>query len=126
MPRTSVTYNPTPFQSGPSFLRVSDHRAGLNSLKQSVTHSRHSLRRAAQRGVSDEVISLVIRYGRLVQKQGLKYYFGASRDFPAHVDHRLVEKANNQVVILRGANIITCYKNARGLKRIRKKREWLS
>jgi hypothetical protein len=91
-----------------------------------IIHSRHSQKRAAQRGVSDEVISMVIRYGRLVQKQGLQYFFGATRNFPEGIDHRLIEKCSNLVVIVRGSEILTCYKNARGLKKIRKKREWLS
>lgn len=91
-----------------------------------ITHSRHSLMRAAQRGVSDEVIRLVVQYGRKVRKQGLQYYFGATRDFPDTLDHKLVERCNDVVVILKANDIVTCYKNPKGLRNIKKKRKRLS
>lgn len=105
-------------------LPIQDLSASHASYR--IMHSHHSQKRASQRGVSDEVIRLVIQYGRKVRKQGLQYYFGATRDFPETIDHQMVEKCNDVVVILRGTSIVTCYRNPKGLRNIRKKREWLS
>ncbi|MFP4294161.1 MAG: hypothetical protein ACLFQ0_21215 [Cyclobacteriaceae bacterium] len=107
-------------------LSLVQDSSSYQTHKPDLSHSSHSRLRAAQRGISDEVISLVIRHGRLVRKQGLKYYFGATRHFPANVNHQLVEKCSGLVVIVGRGEIVTCYKNDKALKHIRKKREWLS
>lgn len=89
-------------------------------------HSNHSAQRADQRGVSDEVLKLVITYGKLIRKQGLKFYVGFTKNFPKNIDHNLVEKSSDVVVVVSGFEIVTCYKNAKAIKRIKKKSDRLA
>lgn len=91
-----------------------------------LVHSFHSSKRADQRGVSDEVLRLVISYGKVIRKQGLEFYLGTTKNFPGNIDHRLLEKSSDVVVVVSGSEILTCYRNSKAIKRIKKKSDRLA
>jgi hypothetical protein len=92
----------------------------------SVHHSVHSGQRADQRGINDEVIKNVLRFGTLIKKQGLHFYVGTVKTLPGWLGHKLIEKCNDVVVIVRQGEIITCYKSSSGMKHIKKKPDRLA
>jgi hypothetical protein len=84
-------------------------------------HSYHSQQRAKQRGFSKDVIKMVLCYGELIQKQGLKFYVGLEKTFPGHLNPDLQRKCSGMVIIVKDNQIITCYKNTKAMRNIRKK-----
>lgn len=104
-----------------------DTISNLNSSHLSFyKHTNHSEQRANQRGVCDDVVKLVISYGKVIRKQGLQFHLGTTKNFPKNIDHKLVEKCRDVVVVADGYDIITCYKNSKAIKRIKKKAKRLS
>jgi hypothetical protein len=92
----------------------------LNS-KHSFSHSSHSLIRSSQRGINDQVIELVVNYGLLIKKQGYNFYLGTKKSFPSSLDHKLKEKASNVLVLVKENTIVTCYKNEKVMKEVKRK-----
>ncbi|MEH0157257.1 DUF4258 domain-containing protein [Limibacter armeniacum] len=84
-------------------------------------HTSHSEQRCSQRGISDEMIKVVLTYGKVIRKQGLQFYMGDSKSFPEFLDHELIEKCRYIAVVVRGKEVITCYRNPKAQKHIRKK-----
>ena len=91
-----------------------------------LMHSFHSSKRADQRGVSDEVLRIVISYGKVIRKQGLMFYLGTTKSFPGYIDHKLIEKSCDVVVVVSGSEIVTCYRNPKAIKKIKKKSDRLA
>jgi len=86
-------------------------------------HSKHSQRRASQRGIDNECIHLAMNYGEVFQKQGLYFIVAKEKNFPDHIPHELVEKARHLVVVVNADQneVVTCYRNPKGIRYINKK-----
>lgn len=87
-------------------------------------HSNHSKKRASQRGISSEMIRIVIEYGRIFFKQGCIFYVLGDR-MPKICEEigRNWKKYRNLIVIVSGLDnqIITCYRNNKPFQYIKKK-----
>lgn len=89
---------------------------------QNIQITPHASKRAAQRGISESMITAAICYGECIYKQGLRYFICLEKNIrgiypPASIGHY-----KNTVVILSFDNsIVTCYKNKDAFSHIRKK-----
>lgn len=92
-----------------------------NNLGTNLSHSNHSLIRSSQRGINDQVIEVVVSFGVLVKKQGCNFYLGTKKSFPKTLDHKLAEKASNVLVLVKGNTIVTCYKNEKVVRDVKRK-----
>lgn len=90
------------------------------------THTYHSFKSSAQRGISDNKMATAILYGEPFYIQGLIYYvLGEDR-----IPDRLIkskEKLRNIVVVVDGDSdtLITCYRSKEPFKHIRRKSKTL-
>lgn len=86
------------------------------------THTNHSFKRSAQRGINDNNMAIVILYGEPFYKQGLIYYVLGNDRIPESL-LKDKEKLRNTVVIVDGDSdtIITCYRSKQPYKHIRRK-----
>ena len=82
----------------------------------------HASIRAAQRGISQEMIYAAINHGEINYKQGLRYFISLERNLLGIVPNSLLDQYRNTVVIVAPDNyIITCYKNRNAYSIIKKK-----
>jgi len=90
---------------------------------QGFVHTVHSQKRAAQRNIKKEAIVTVIDYGRMFQKQGMRFFVAIDRDLPDWIDPELRKHVHDLVVVLSGEEneIVTCYRNPHPYRYIRKK-----
>jgi hypothetical protein len=74
----------------------------------------------AQRGLCQETIQLVLKYGRVIHKQGLKFFYITKR--MAQGDPELAQATDLMVVVGRDfSTIVTCYRNPKAIKRVKRK-----
>lgn len=91
-----------------------------------VKHTRHSLKRCQQRGVTQKMIDDTIYLGDMIYKQGLRFFIMTEKCLSYLHEKQYNERVKNTVVILNPDNsILTVYKNSRALKHIRKKSKQL-
>ena len=86
------------------------------------THTNHSFRRSAQRGINDNKMATAILYGKPFYKQGLIYYvLGEDRIPEKFLKNK--EKLRNTIVVVDGDSdtVITCYRSKDPFKHIRRK-----
>jgi len=89
--------------------------------------STHSSKRAAQRGISAEMIQAAVNYGKLYFRQGLRYFICLEKHLSGIIPASLIEQYRNTVVIINSKNqVVTCYKNKKAINYIKKKNKWLS
>ncbi len=88
-------------------------------------HSLHSLKRANQRNIDSQIISVVIEYGTEFFKQGMIFYVLGENDLPANSYYFERKKFRNLVVVVSGDSntIITCYRSKNPFKHIKKKQK---
>ena len=87
-----------------------------------VSHTKHSRKRSAQRGISRAMIQDTLDFGTCTCKQRLEFYTMLRKDLKDLFDPNYAEKVEGVVVILGGDGCIrTAYKNKAGYKRIAKK-----
>lgn len=94
-----------------------------HSNKNSTTHhSVHSLKRAAQRGIRNPWINTVVREGKVVFKQGLRFFYMTKKEL-RFLEPAMQERLKNLVVVMAGDDntIITCYKNSDAISHIKRK-----
>lgn len=87
----------------------------------SVQLSSHCNSRISQRGISDDAVRLVISYGDIIHKQGLKFHFlTKSRCNKMDIS---IELVRNLMVItnLDRTEVVTCYKNPNAIHEVKKK-----
>ena len=82
----------------------------------------HSTRRASQRGIKKDHIDLVMQHGKVIRKQGLRFFIMTQNElkyFPLHIQDVL----KNVVVVLAGNEnvVITTYKNKDAVRNIKRK-----
>ncbi len=122
--RNSVSLEVTPGHStiGVNVLDKESGRIGTYFLH----HTNHSRRRSEERGIDCMIITLVIEYGKLFQKQGLEFYVMGDGRLPYGMDPKLKGKMKNTVVVIgRHGEIVTCYRGKSVLKHIQRKQKYL-
>lgn len=90
-------------------------------LPGTIQLSNHCNSRISQRGISDEAINLVIHYGDIIHKQGLKFHFlTKSRCHKLDIQ---IELVRDLMVItnLDRTEVVTCYKNPNAIHEVKKK-----
>lgn len=95
------------------------------SMQFHFRHSNHSFTRAAQRGLDNKKISAVLEFGESYCKQGLTYYVLGEHNIPEHLKKSLEKIKNSVVVVNSNSCLLTCYRTARGHKRIKAKNKTL-
>jgi len=87
-----------------------------------IIFTSHAIKRAAQRGISDEMISATINYGELIYKQGLRYYICLEKNILGILPASLIDHYKNTVIIVsEDDEVITCYKNENAFAKIKRK-----
>ena len=114
---TEITINPAR-----SFSFTAPTNKEGKSMRFSFEHSDHSLIRSRQRSICNDKLSIALRYGQPLYKQGLVFYVLGEKDIPQHLARRKNELENTVVVVAGDTNrIITCYRNARPYHHIKTK-----
>ena len=85
-----------------------------------IAYSEHAQVRMAQRGLSQEDVEYVCRYGRLIRGAGALHRFLGRKDIPLK-DHKHKCRLEGTIVLLdeMAKVVITVYRNRQGLKGIR-------
>ncbi|MBX3053589.1 MAG: DUF4258 domain-containing protein [Caldilineaceae bacterium] len=93
--------------------------------QETVELSNHAVTRMAQRNLSTEDVEYVLQFGCRVRSGGVLHCFLRYNDIPK-TDRKRVRRLEGTTVLLDrcGQNIITVYRNRRGLKGIRQKVKW--
>lgn len=96
-------------------------------MEYALHHSRHSMQRSNQRGISKEHIAIVTEYGTCMYGQGLTYYVLGKKDVPKAL-RKQASKFENTIVIIgeNGNQIVTCYRNRNPFQWIKHKPKKLS
>lgn len=91
------------------------------------THSRHSRRRSAQRGIGNTQLETALQYGENIYKQGLIYFILGENNIPDNLQKEK-DKLKNTVVVVAGDSnqVITCYRSANPFKNIKLKSKRLN
>lgn len=93
---------------------------------QTIQFLDHSTLRAAQRGITEEMIKMTVNFGKVFYRQGLRYFICLEKNLKGIIHPSKIEQYRNTVVILNESNqIVTCYKNEKAISRIRRKKKWL-
>jgi Domain of unknown function (DUF4258) len=89
--------------------------------------SKHALKRASQRGITELMIESAIYYGEQIHRQGLIFFALTAKGIPKDTPVQDVKNLSNVIVVMTEATnvVLTCYKNAVALKNIKKKSKWL-
>jgi len=92
-----------------------------------INHSRHSHKRAAQRGIQNSWVSTVVNEGQVIFKQGIRFFFMTGKELRYHTPSMQKHLKSLVIVMADDSNtIITCYKNKDAISNIKRKRKRLS
>jgi hypothetical protein len=93
----------------------------------SMSHTKHSKYRAAQRGFSENDLLNALDFSEVIRKQGLYFYIVVNSRIPSSLPEKRKKKILNMVVVVSGDedSIITCYKAKNNFKHIKKKNNLL-
>ena len=85
----------------------------------------HAELRAQQRAIHEEELDLVVDYGRRDHNGGALYIFMGKRDIPDSLAPALKERLHGITIIMDPGTeeILTTYRNRRGLRDIKRKRK---
>ena len=87
-----------------------------------TTKSAHFAVRQVQRGVSDEMVALALRYGRRFYEGEDRVYFLGRRQMPGEIDPRVADRANGTVVVVApGEHLVTTYRNPRYVRTLKRR-----
>lgn len=102
----------------------SSAQLGLGSSVASFT--RHARRRSARRNVAPDAVDYVLAYGRMIQRTGALFYFLGRRDIPPCDRHAswATRLEGSIVIVSPDGDIITIYRNRRGLRAIERKMKY--
>lgn len=94
----------------------------MDSKTTSISFSRHGSVRMEQRGIKPEMVSLVLSQGKLIRKQGLRFYYvpkSSATDWGKNEQ----EAVRDLIVITdkNGYQLITCYRHPKAVKAIKRK-----
>lgn len=92
-----------------------------------LTHTKHSMKRTQQRGISREAILLAVLYGTCIEKQNFVFHVVRDKDIPQNLDNCQKEALRNLVVVLDKLEetIITCYRSKNAIRNINRKTKYL-
>lgn len=109
------------------FSYIVEDTKTLKSERLEYRHTKHSQRRASQRGLNVDKISQALEYGDCFYKQGLIYYVLGEKAIPTS-SIKAKDKLQNLVVIVAGNSneVITCYRSKNPFKHIKQKSKRLS
>ena len=87
------------------------------------TITEHAQIRQQNRGVADEHISMVLRYGTEINAAGAIFYFMGNNSIPDNIPSSLKERLAGITIVCHRetGDVLTVYKNKEGLKLLRKK-----
>jgi len=96
------------------------YRKTLGTMDFHFKHTRHSFRRAAQRGINLNKITATLQYGENIYKQGLIYFILGENNIPDLLGKEK-DKLKNTVVVVAGDSneVITCYRSSDPFKKIK-------
>lgn len=93
-------------------------------LKQTLkfAHTKHSLSRSDQRGISKSKISVALEYGTTFFKQGFIYHVLGEKNIPDSLQKEKKQYKNTVVVVSGDSNqVITCYRSSNSIKNLKHK-----
>lgn len=98
----------------------------MDSQTTSISLSRHGSERMEQRGIKPEMVSLVLRQGAIIRKQGLRFYF-VPKSSVKDWSKKEQEAVRDLIVITdkNGGQLVTCYRHPQAIKAIKRKTKWL-
>lgn len=98
----------------------------MESIAASIHFSRHGSVRMEQRGIKPSMVSLVLSHGKVIRRQGLRFYFVPKVQSKAW-NPQDIEYVRDLIVITdqQGLELITCYRNPAAIKAIKRKSKWL-
>ena len=101
-------------------------RKSLRTMDFHFKHTRHSFKRAAQRGINLNKITATLQYGENIYKQGLIYFILGENNIPDLLSKEK-DKLKNTVVVVAGDSneVITCYRSSDPFKKIKIKSKQL-
>jgi hypothetical protein len=85
--------------------------------------SAHAARRMAQRNLNIGDLALVLRFGRKEYRTGVKFFFLGERDVPQGHEREL-RRLVGTTIVAADDSILTVYRNAKALARIKRKLKW--
>lgn len=92
-----------------------------------MNYTPHFKQRAAQRGITPEMIDCVTDLVTPIRKQGLLFYAVRRKELPSYIRPSLADKLNGLVIIATSDGwALTCYKNRAAHRNIQKKSNRLS
>ena len=82
----------------------------------------HSIRRSSQRGINEDDIKQITRYGRVIRKQGLRFFYMTGSEL-RFMPLGAQDKLKNLVIVMAGSEdvVITAYKNKDAIRNIKRK-----
>lgn len=87
-----------------------------------LTHfSLHAMKRMRQRGLTPDMVTNAMAYGRLFHRQGYEFYCVASKDLPERMGPTLTDRLRNLVVVCKDGDVITSYRNGMAFRNVKKK-----
>ena len=91
-----------------------------------VSFTRHARRRGARRNVAPDAVEYVLAHGRMLQRTGVMFFFLGRRDIPPCDRCASWAARLEGVIVIVGSNgdIITVYRNRRGLHHIARKMKY--
>lgn len=102
-------------------FEVEDEKTSLIQILK-FQHTKHSLFRSDQRGISKSKISLTLEYGTTFFKQGFIYYVLGEKNIPQSMNRDKSHLKNTVVIVSGDSNqVITCYRSKSPLKKIKHK-----
>lgn len=89
----------------------------LTAPRDAVACTKHFLHRAATRGLRPEVLGFIVAYGVEYEGAGARFLTVLDRALPPGLDHRLVDRARDWIVVFSpdGA-AITCYRRREAVR----------
>lgn len=85
-------------------------------------HTKHSIRRSAQRGIGNSKIAVALKYGDNFFKQGFIYYVLSQHNIPDFLKKDSKKLLNTVVVVSEKTNeLVTCYRSINPFKHIKRK-----
>jgi len=90
--------------------------------------SKHLLTRMDQRGISKDMLEIILLYGKTIFKEGLTYYYMTYKNLPETMSNQLRDRMNNIVLVVDDSSslILTAYRSRNGLKHVKKKQKRLA
>ncbi|EMS33829.1 hypothetical protein C943_04148 [Mariniradius saccharolyticus AK6] len=92
-----------------------------------IKFSLHGRTRLSQRGITEEAVLQVIRFGEIIHKQGLKFHYLPKSKGKA-LGKKELEATRDLLVITNRSRteVITCYKHPKAVHEVKKKPKRLS